>query len=322
LVPVRDSEIDKMDIQNVLDVAKAVHIPEESRILHALPLSYGVDGQEGIDNPLAMKGVRLEVEAQLITVPEKRLQNLLSCVQKAGLKVKQVVLDQYASSLATVADDEKAAGVAIVEIGGGTCEIIVFKDSHVTHVASIPVGGLNFTQDVAVGLKTPISSAESVKKKHGTALVDMVGDDEMVEVASLGDRKTREVSRLELTRILEARAEETLSLIFNQLNDWDVIKNLSAGVVLSGGGSLLQGLVELSEFTFDVPVRRGSPKNIIGMRETYASPVFATVIGTLLFGSDQEMIPRKKIKAAKTVATRSYSPWEEIKKMMTKALSI
>ncbi len=322
LVPVRDNEIDKTDIQNVLDVAKAVHIPEESRILHALPLSYGVDGQEGIDNPMSMKGVRLEVEAQLITVPEKRLQNLLSCVQKAGLKVKQVVLDQYASTLATVADDEKTAGVAIVEMGGGTCEIIVFKDSHVTHVASIPVGGLNFTQDVAVGLKTPISSAESVKKKYGTALVDMVGDDEMVEVASLGDRKTREVSRLELTRILEARAEETLSLIFNQLNDWDVIKDLSAGVVLSGGGSLLQGLVELSEFTFDVPVRRGSPKNIMGMRETYASPVFSTVIGTLLFGCDQELVPRKKTKSTKTAAPRSYGPWEEIKKMMTKALSI
>ncbi|MCJ8278223.1 MAG: cell division protein FtsA, partial [Bdellovibrionales bacterium] len=191
LVPVKSKDIDKDDIDRVLEVAKAIHLPEESRILHALAQSYTVDGQPGIESPISMQGVRLEVDAQLITISEKSLSNLLSCVQKTGLKVKQVVLDQYASTLATVEKDEQELGVAVVEIGGGTCEIVVYKEGCITNVGSIPVGGLNFTQDVAVGLKTPMMSAEMIKKKFGTALVDMVGDDEMVDVDGLGERKSR-----------------------------------------------------------------------------------------------------------------------------------
>jgi cell division protein FtsA len=225
LVPVRGKEIDKNDIDRVLDVAKAIHIPEESRILHALAQSFTVDGQENIETPISMQGVRLEVEAQLITISEKCLSNFLSCVQKTGLKVKQVVLDQYASTLATVQEDEKEVGVAVVEIGGGTCEIVVYKDSCITHVGSIPVGGLNFTQDVAVGLKTPITCAEVVKKKYGTSLVDMVGEDEVVDIYGAWARENPDRSQeLNSAVSLEARAEETLSLIFNQLSDWDVIK--------------------------------------------------------------------------------------------------
>ena len=209
-----------------------------------------------------------------------------------------------------------------VEIGGGTCEIVVYKDSCITHVGSIPVGGLNFTQDVAVGLKTPITSAEVVKKKYGTALVDMVGEDEMIDVMGLGERKPRQVARMELGRILEARAEETLSLIFNQLSEWDVLKDLGAGVILTGGGSLLQGLVELAEFTFDVPVRRGVPRNVIGMREAYNSPIFSTAIGTLLFGCEQEFTPNMKTRTTNIVTKKTSGTWEQVKSFMNKALSI
>jgi cell division protein FtsA len=322
MVPVRKNEIDKTDIERVLEVAKAVHIPEESRILHALAKSFTVDEQKNIDTPISMNGVRLEVDAQLITVSEKALSNLLACVQKTGLKIKQVVLDQYASTLATVEQDEKAVGVAVVEMGGGTCEIVVYKDSCISHVASIPVGGLNFTQDVAVGLKTPINAAEVIKKKYGTALVDMVGEDEMIDVQGLGERKSRQVPRIELSRILEARAEETLSLIFNKLNEWEVLKDLGAGVILTGGGSLLQGLVELAEFTFDVPVRRGVPKNVIGMREAYNSPLFSTAIGTLLFGCEQEFAPSVKSKTSQVVSVNKNKTWDQIKNFMNKALSI
>ena len=323
LVPVSGKEISKGDIDRVLDVAKAIHIPEESRILHALAQSFTVDGQEGIETPIAMQGVRLEVDAQLITMSEKCLSNLLACVQKTGLKVKQVVLDQYASTLATAQEDEKEIGVAVVEMGGGTCEIVVYKDSCITHVGSIPVGGLNFTQDVAVGLKTPINSAEVIKKKYGTALVDMVGEDEMLDVVGLGERKSRQVSRIELSRILEARAEETLSLIFNQLSDWDVLKDLGAGVVLTGGGSLLQGLVELAEFTFDVPVRRGVPRNVIGMREAYNSPIFSTAIGTLLFGCEQEFsTTTTKTRTTNIMTQKTSGTWDQVKSFMSKALSI
>jgi cell division protein FtsA len=323
LVPVSGKEISKQDIERVLEVAKAIHIPEESRILHALPQSFTVDGQSDIETPVGMRGVRLEVEAQLIMISEKCLGNFLTCVQKVGLKVKQVVLDQYASTLATAQEDEKEIGVAVVEIGGGTCEIVVYKEGCISHVGSIPVGGLNFTQDVAVGLKTPISSAEVVKKKYGTALVDMVGDDEQVDVMGLGERKSREVSRVELSRILEARSEETLSLIFNQLSEWDVLKDLGAGVILTGGGSLLQGLVELAEFTFDVPVRRGVPRNVIGMREAYNSPIFSTAIGTLLFGCEQEFAPNRiKSGSTKLMTKKTSGTWEQVKNFMSKALSI
>ena len=322
LVPVAGKEINKNDIDRVLNVAKAIHIPEESRILHALAQSFTVDGQSGIETPVAMSGVRLEVDAQLITISEKCLSNLLTCVQKVGIKVKQVVLGQYASTLATVQPDEKEIGVAVVEIGGGTCEIVVYKDSCITQVGSIPVGGLNFTQDVAVGLKTPINSAEVVKKKYGTALVDMVGEDEMIDVLGLGERKSRQVTRIELSRILEARAEETLSLIFNQLSEWDVLKDLGAGVILTGGGSLLQGLVELAEFTFDVPVRRGVPRNVIGMREAYNSPIFSTAIGTLLFGCEQEFAPNIKSRTTNIMTKKTSGTWDQVKNFMSKALSI
>ena len=285
-----------------------------------MPKFFTVDGQGGIDSPIAMSGVRLEVDAQLIVASEKNLKNTLSCVEKGGLEVNQIVLDQYACSYATVEEDEKQAGVILVGIGGGTCELIVYKDSFVTHVASIPVGGLNFTQDVAVGLKTPVDQAEIIKKRYGTALVDMVGDDETIDVIGLGEKKNRQVPRIELSRILEARAEETLSLIFNQLNEWDVLNCVGAGMVLTGGGSLLQGLVELAEFTFDIPVRKAGVRNIIGMEEDYNHPAFVTAIGTLFLGCDAGFLSGKS--NGKILKSRTNGAWNQVKKFMSKALSI
>lgn len=325
MVAVVGEDVVEADVKRVLEMAKALHIPVESRILHALPRTYTLDGQAEIDSPLGMKGIRLEVDAQLIVASEKSLDTLVSCVQKCGLKIKQIVLSQLASTLANIDADEKEMGVAVVEIGGGTCEIVVYRQGTVTHIGSIPVGGLNFTQDVAVGLKTPINNAEVVKKKYGTALVDMVGEDEMIEVMSLGDKKNRQIPRIELCRILEARAEETLSLIFNQLSDWDVLKDLSAGIVLTGGGSLLQGIVELAEFTFNVPVRRGVPKNVVGLRETYNSPIFSTAIGTLLLGAEIMGLSWTPAKVKETTTSNiktNLKTWEQIKNFMSKALSI
>ncbi len=321
LVPVNGQEIDKMDIDRVLDVARTVHIPEKSRILHVLPKTFTVDGQQGIDSPMDMNGVRLEVDAQLITVSEKNLGNILTCVEKAGLTVDQIVLDQYASSLVTLEDDEKQAGVVLVGIGGGTCELIVYKNSCVSHIGTILVGGLNFTQDVAVGLKTPVDQAEITKRKYGTALVDMVGEDESIEVTGLGERKNHRASRIELSRILEARAEETLSLVFNRLNEWNVLNHAGAGVVFTGGGSLLPGLVELAEFTFDIPVRKGRIGNVIGMEEDYYNnPAFITVIGTLFSGCDQSFVSEKT--KGKVLTGKTGGTWNQVKKLMSKALSI
>ena len=320
VVPVNGREINRTDIDRVLEVAKAVHIPEKSHILHALPQSFVVDGQGGIDSPIAMNGVRLEVDAQIIAVSEKKLSNILACVEKAGLSVNQIVLDQYASSLASIEDDERQAGVILVGVGGGTCELIVFKESCVSHIGTIPVGGLNFTQDVAIGLKTPVDQAEIIKKKHGTALVDMVGEDENIEVVGVGEKKTHQIPRIELSRILEARAEETLSLISDQLNEWDALGNASAGIVFTGGGSQLKGLVELAEFTFDMPVRRAGIRNVIGLEENYNDLSFVTVIGTLLLCCDQSFISERKTK--RKVLGQTKGAWNQVKKFMSKALSI
>ena len=320
LIPVRGREINKGDIDRVLEVAKTIHIPQKSRILHALPKSFTVDGQDGIDSPMAMSGVRLEVDAQLIVVPEKNLNNVLTCVEKTGLEISQIVLGQYACAFATIEDDEKQAGVILVAIGGGTCELIVYKNSCVSHIGTIPVGGLNFTQDVAVGLKTPVTHAEIIKKRYGTALVDMVGEDESIDVVGLGERKNDQVPRIELSRILEARAEETLSLIFNQLNEWDVLSHASAGVVFTGGGSLLQGLVELAEFTFDIPVRKAGVRNIIGMEEDYNNPAFVTAIGTLLLGCDENFLSEKA--NGRILKNKTNGAWNRVKRFMSKALSI
>ena len=322
MIPIGNREINRTDMDRVLDVAKVIHIPEKSRILHALPRSFTVDDQEGIECPLSMKGIRLEVDAQLITISEKSLSNTLTCVEKAGLEVRKVILDQYASSRSTLEEDEKQVGVVLIEMGGGTCELIVYRDSCVNHLGSIPVGGLNFTQDLAIGLKTSMIRAETIKQKYGTALVDMVGEDENIEVIGLGERKARQVSRIEMSRILEARAEETLSLVFNQLTQWDVIKNLGAGIVITGGGSLLQGLIELAEFTFDVPVRRGGLRNGIAMQETYNSPTFATAVGTLLLACEQEWTPDFKKEGTSVVRNKTSRTWNQIKQFMNRALSI
>ena len=244
----------------------------------------------------------------------------MTCIEKTDLEVSQIVLDQYACSLATIEEDEKQAGVVLVGIGGGTCELIVYRDSCVSHIGTIPVGGLNFTQDVAIGLKTPVDQAEIIKKRHGTALVDMVGEDESIEVIGLGERKNHQIPRIELSRILEARAEETLSLIFNQLNKWDALNHASAGVVFTGGGSLLQGLVELAEFTFDVPVRKARVRNVIGMEEDYNNPAFVTAIGTVLLGCDQKFLSKKT--KGKILTGKTGGAWNHVKKFMNKALSI
>jgi len=321
LAPIADQKVTAKDIQNVLRVAKAVSLPESKVVLHTLPQKYTIDGQTDISTPDGMSGIRLEVNALLVTMPKKSVQNSQACIEKAGLTVKGSVLQQMASADAVVLDDEKDLGVAVVDMGGGTCDIVVYREGMLSNIGTVPVGGLNFTQDVAVGIKTPLASAEALKIKSGSAMVDMVDKEEELVIEGLGEVKEKTVTRGQLCQILEARAEETLSLVFQQLTDWDVLKDLGAGLVLTGGASQLHGLVELGEFTFDVPVRTGTPTLESSHRDLHPTPLFSTVVGMLNIASGEKGPAKPAVPSAKKTETVS-DRWEKFKTKLGKTFSI
>lgn len=283
MVAIKNKEVDAEDIARVIEAAKAVVIPNDREVLHVLPKNFKVDGQDGIADPIGMSGVRLEASVHIVTASLTHLQNLEKCLEKAGLVVEGKVLQQYASALAVLSTDEKNLGVTVVDMGGGTCDLITFLQGSVVHTAVIPVGGINFTHDVAMGLKTTQMNAENLKKKFGHALGDLLEGDELIEVDSVGGRKPRTLARRDLCDVLEARAEETLSLIRKELDDKGLMGRLGSGVVLTGGASLLEGLVEMGDYVFDVPVRRGFPERIGGLGDIVRSAACSTPVGILQF---------------------------------------
>lgn len=288
MVAISNREVQAEDIARVIEAAKAVAIPTDRQVLHVIPSDYKVDGQEGISDPIGMAGVRLESSVQIVTGSKAALQNTLRCTEKAGLIINGLVLQQLASARAVLSPDEKNLGVAVADIGGGTCDLIIFVQGSVVHTTVIPVGGNNFTHDVAMGLRTTQAHAEMLKKKFGSALPDMVGEDEIIEVEGVGGRQSRTVSRRYLCEVLEARAEETLSLIRGELADSGQVGRLGSGIVLTGGGSQLAGLVEMGDFIFDIPVRRGVPNKVGGLTDVVRCASHATAVGLLLYGMDQE----------------------------------
>lgn len=288
MVAVRNREVNQEDIERVIEAAKAVAIPNDRQVLHVLPKDFKIDGQEGIFDPIGMSGVRLEASVHIITGSNSAILNIIKCSQRAGLHVSGLVLQQFASALAVLSGDEKTLGVSVVDMGGGTCDLITYSQGSVVHTAVLPVGGQNFTHDVAMGLKTTQNNAESLKRKYGCALPDLMNPDESIEVESVGGRKARTMQARDLCEILEARAEETLGLIAKELKDQGLIGRLGSGVVLTGGGSLLPGLVEMGDFILDVPVRRGLPEKVGGLTDIVRSSAYATAIGLLLYGREME----------------------------------
>jgi len=288
MVAVRGREVSQEDISRVIEAAKAIAIPSDRQVLHVLPKDYKLDGQEGIADPTGMSGVRLEAAVHIITGNRAIIQNVVKCIEKSQLQVAGLVLTPLASALAVLSQDEKNLGVSVVDIGGGTCDVITFLRSSVTHSACIPVGGQNFTHDVALGLRTTQTNAEEIKKKHGYALPDMAGPDESIEVETVGGRAPRSVARSSLCGVLEARADETLRLVKKEIEDKGFRTKLGSGVVLTGGGAELRGLVEMGDFVFDVPVRRGLPQKVGGLTDVVSSAAFATCVGLLLFGFELE----------------------------------
>lgn len=286
MVAIKNKEVGAQDIERVIEAAKAVIVPADRTVIHVIPREYKIDSQDGISDPIGMSGVRLEANVHIVTASQSALANLSKCIEKAGFKVAGLVLDQVAAATSVLSSDEKNLGVCLVDIGGGSAKLIYFINGSVAHTSVIPVGGSHFTHDVAVGLRTPQVSAEVLKKKHGCAVATLVSDEEIVEVEGVGGRKMRTLARKELSHILEARAEECLNMIANDIRMSGLQPMLGSGVVLTGGTSGLDGLVEMGEFVFDIPVRRGYPKLVGGLKDVVKGGEFATAIGLLTYALD------------------------------------
>lgn len=284
MVAIKNKDVTQSDVDRVLEAAKAVAVPSDKTLLHVLPKQYKVDETEGIWDPVGMSGVRLEASVHLVTGGHTALQNAIKCAEKANIKVAGLVLDQLAAAHSVLSDDEKNMGVCLVDIGGGTTNLLYFVNGHVTHTSVIPVGGQHFTQDVAVGLRTPQLAAEELKKKYGCAMASLVNENEAIEVEGVGGRKSRTVLRKDLAEVIEPRAEELLQMIAKDIHQSALGPFLGAGIVLSGGASEMDGLVEMGEFVFDLPVRRGTPGHVGGLTEVIKSAAYSTGVGLVLHG--------------------------------------
>jgi len=282
-------QVNEEAVRRVIEAARAVSIPQDREVLHVLPQEYIIDEQDGIKNPQGMCGTRLEVNVHMVTGSVTATQNLLTCAERAGVTVAGCVTEQIASAEAVLTEDEKELGVAILDIGGGTTDLAIFDKGATWHTAVLPVGGEHFTNDIAVGLRTPLHEAEKIKKRHGSALCAHVSDDETIEVASTGGRQPRLVSRQVLAGIVEPRATELFELVKEEIVRSGYDQSLASGVVLTGGGSMLDGLTEVAEQVFDLPVRRGFPRGIGGLTDVVASPIYATAVGLLLWGLRQDI---------------------------------
>ncbi len=275
----KDAEIRPNDLERVIEAAKAVAIPTDREILHVLPQEFIVDDQDGIRDPVGMSGVRLEAEVHIITGAASACRNVIRAAERAGLEVEELVLEPLASADAVLTQDERDLGVALFDIGGGTTDVAIFYEGSVRHTAVIGLGGANVTNDLAIGLRTPVERAEQLKLQSGCALTSMVRPEEVVQVPSVGGRSDREVSRHMLAMMIEPRIEEIFELGKKEIRKNHIADLLGAGVVLTGGASSLEGMPELAEQVFDLPVRRGAPMGITGLTEAVSDPRFATGVG-------------------------------------------
>ena len=285
IVAVKGREVDEEDVQRAIEASKAIAIPIDREILHTLPQNFIVDDQDGIRDPVGMSGVRLEAKVHIVTGAVTSIQNIVKSVNRVGLEINEIILEQIASSEAVLSNDEKDLGVALIDIGGGTTDIAVFTAGSIKHTAVLPVGGNYLTSDIATGLRTPLADAEKIKIKYGCAFSALIAKEETIEVPSVGGREPREVSRQILGRIVAPRMEEILTLAYKEIVKSGYEDILAAGVVLTGGAALLEGITELAEQIFNMPVRRGCPTGIGGLNDMVNSPMYATGVGLVLYGS-------------------------------------
>ena len=285
IVAVKDREITQEDVNRVLDQAKAVAIPVDREVIHTIPQGYVVDDQDGIRNPVGMSGVRLEARVHIVTGAVTSAQNIIKCAQRCGLNVADIVLEQIASAEAVLHEDEKELGVAMIDIGGGTTDLVIFVDGSVVHTSVISVGGQHLTKDIALGLRTPKAEAERIKQRYGCALVRLVDPGEMMEVPSVGGRPPIEQPRQMLSHIIEPRVEELFSLVHRAILDTGYADLLASGLVITGGTTLLEGITEAAEQVTGMPVRCGRPVGFGGMKDMVESPIYSTGAGLVNWGN-------------------------------------
>ncbi len=284
IVAIRDKEVAPGDVERVIDAARAVAIPADQKILHILPQEFIIDHQEGIREPVGMAGVRLEAKVHMVTGAVSAAQNIIKCVRRCGLEVDDIILEQLASSHSVLTDDEKELGVCLVDMGGGTTDIAVFTEGAIRHTAVIPIAGDQVTNDIAVALRTPTQHAEEIKIKYACALAELSSVDESIEVPSVGDRPPRRLARQTLAEVVGPRYEELFSLIQAELRRSGFEDLIAAGIVLTGGCSKMEGVVDLAEEIFHMPVRLGNPQYVSGLSEVVRNPIYSTGVGLLLFG--------------------------------------
>jgi cell division protein FtsA len=287
MVAIKDKEVSQYDIDRVIETARAVNIPMEQQVLHILEQEFIIDGQGGVRQPAGMSGMRLEVKVHIVTGAVSAAQNIMKCVRRCGLEVKDLMLQPLASADAVLLDDERDLGVCLVDVGGGTTDIAVFTDGAIKHTSVIPIAGDQITNDIAMALRTPTKDAEELKIAHGVALRQLASSTEMIEVPGVGDRGPRELSRQTLAEVIEPRVEELYSLIQRELRSSGLEELLSSGIVITGGSSLMKGMVELGEEVFHMPVRVGAPNYSGALAEVVRNPRYSTAMGLLMAGLDQ-----------------------------------
>lgn len=286
MVAIRNQDVQAEDIERVMDAAQTIAIPGDQRVLHILSQEYMIDNQGGIREPVGMSGVRLEAKVHMVTASVSAAQNIIKCVERCNLGVSDIILEQLASSESVLSEDEKELGVCLVDIGGGTTDIAIFHNGAIRHTAVISVAGDQVTNDIAVALRTPTQAAENIKRQYACALPQLIDQDEEIEVASVGDRPSRCLSRRTLVEVIEPRYEELFQLIQAELRRSGFEDMLAAGVVLTGGSALVEGAVELAEEVFHMPVRLGYPQGVTGLIEEVNSPSYATTVGLLMYAKE------------------------------------
>lgn len=289
IVAIRDREVFSQDVDRVIDAAQAVAIPADQKILHILPQEFLIDDQEGVKEPLGMSGVRLEAKVHLVTCAVNAAQNIEKCIKRCGLEVEDVILEQLASSYSVLTDDERDLGVCIVDIGGGTTDIAIFTDGAIRHTGVIPIAGDQVTNDIAMALRTPTQNAEEIKIKYACALAKLTGPDETIKVPSVGDRAARNLSRQALAEVVEPRYDELFTLVLAELRRSGFEDMLPGGIVLTGGTAKMEGVVELAEEIFHMPVRLGAPQNITGLSDIVNNPIYSTGVGLLQYAVKQHL---------------------------------
>jgi cell division protein FtsA len=287
MVAIKDREVAQSDVDRVVETAKAIPIPTDQQILHVLNQEFVIDGQEDVREPLGMSGVRLEVKVHIVTGAVSAAQNIMKCVRRCGLEVNDLILQPLASSMAVLSEDERDLGVCLVDIGGGTSDIAVFTQGAIRHTAVIPIAGDQITNDIAMALRTPTKEAEEIKRRYGCALRELADPQEMVEVPGVGERSSRKMSHQTLSEVVEPRVEELYSLVQAELRRSGFEELLSSGIVITGGSAGMQGMVELGEEIFHMPVRLGLPSYAGGLAEVIRNPRYSTGVGLLMAGISQ-----------------------------------